>query len=142
MWKFSKAIYYNPKRDRHWQTPWQSIPTFWKCHVKFSITVVGKTTRAGIRDHCSSEKSIYNILSSSQPCNTLVVNPQTYDPSCDLCSLALWTYYILYDCGIFILFMMNLIKHLLLMFDNMTLYFGVTINVNVITTISVIFECC
>ena len=38
--------------------------------------------------------------------------------------------------------MMNLIKDLLLIFDNMTLYFGVIINVNVITRIFVIFECC
>ena len=38
--------------------------------------------------------------------------------------------------------MMNLIKDLLLMFDNMTLYVGIIINVNVITRISVIFECC
>ena len=44
--------------------------------------------------------------------NTLVVKPQTYDPSCDLCSLALWTYDILYDCGILLLFMTNLIKDL------------------------------
>ena len=49
---------------------------------------------------------------------------------------------ILYDCGIFLLFMINLIKDLLLMFDNMTLYFGAIINVNVITRISAIFECC
>ena len=38
--------------------------------------------------------------------------------------------------------MINLIKDLLLMFDNMTLYFGAIINVNVITIISSIFECC
>ena len=44
--------------------------------------------------------------------NTLVVKPGTYDPSCDLCSLALWTYDILYDYGIFLPFMMNLIKDL------------------------------
>ena len=75
-------------------------------------------------------------------CNTLVVKPRTYDPSCDLCSLALWTYDILYDCGILFPFMTNLIKYLLLMFDNLTLYFGVIINVNIITRISVIFECC
>ena len=75
-------------------------------------------------------------------CNTLVIKPQTYDPSCDLCSLALWTYDILYDCGVFLLLVMNLIKELLLMFDNMTLYFGIIINVNVITRIFVIFECC
>ena len=75
-------------------------------------------------------------------CNTLVVKPQTYDPSCDLCSLALWTYDILYDCGIFLLPMINLIKDLLLMFDNMNLYVGTIININVITRISAIFECC
>ena len=38
--------------------------------------------------------------------------------------------------------MINLIKELLLMFDNMTLDFGTIINVNVITNIFVIFECC
>ena len=36
----------------------------------------------------------------------------------------------------------DLIKDLLLMFDNMTFYFGAIINVNVITRISAIFECC
>ena len=41
-----------------------------------------------------------------------------------------------------LLLMINLIKDLLLMFDNMTLYFGTIINVNVITRISTIFECC
>ena len=75
-------------------------------------------------------------------CNTPVVKPRTYDPSCDLCSLALWTYDILYDCGILLPLIMNLIKDLLLMFDKMTLYFGVIINVNVITRIFVSFECC
>ena len=75
-------------------------------------------------------------------CNTLVAKPQTCDPSCDLCSLALCTYDILYDCGILLPLMMNLIKELLLMFDNMTFYFGIIINVNFITRISVIFECC
>ena len=43
-------------------------------------------------------------------CNTLVVNPHTYDPSCDLCSFALWTYDILYDCGLMLLCIINLIK--------------------------------
>ena len=38
--------------------------------------------------------------------------------------------------------MINLIKELLLMFDNMTLDFGTTINVNVITSIDALFECC
>ena len=38
--------------------------------------------------------------------------------------------------------MMNLIKDFFLMFDNMNLYFGVIINVNVITRIFVIFEYC
>ena len=75
-------------------------------------------------------------------CNTLVVKPETYDPSCDLCSLTLWTYAILYDCVIILLCMINLINGLLLMFDNMTLYFGAIMNVNVITRISAIFECC
>ena len=51
-------------------------------------------------------------------------------------------YDILYDCAIFLPFMMNLIKDLLLMFDHMTLYFDVIINVNVITRISAMFECC
>ena len=46
------------------------------------------------------------------------------------------------DCGILLPLMMNLIKDLLLMFYNMTLYFGAIINVNVITRISAIFECC
>ena len=73
---------------------------------------------------------------------TLVVKPQTYDTSCVLCSLALWTYDILYGCGILLLFMINLISDLLLMFDDMTLYFGAITNVNVITRISTIFECC
>ena len=41
-----------------------------------------------------------------------------------------------------LLCMINLIKVLLLMFDNMILYFGAIINVNVITRISTIFECC
>ena len=72
-------------------------------------------------------------------CNTLVVKPQTYDPSCDLCSLALWTYDILYDCGNFLIFIIKLINILLLMFDNMTLYFGAIINVNVIIRIYAIF---
>ena len=75
-------------------------------------------------------------------CSTPLVNPQSYDPSCDLCSLALWTYAISYDCGIMPLCMINLIKDLLLMFNNMTLYFGIIINVNSITRIFVIFECC
>ena len=44
--------------------------------------------------------------------NTPVVKPRTYDPSCDLCSFALWNYDILYDCGIIILCMINLIKEL------------------------------
>ena len=56
-------------------------------------------------------------------CNTPVVNPQSYDPSCDLCYFPLRTYAILYDCGIILLCMISLIKDLLLMFDNMTLYF-------------------
>ena len=38
--------------------------------------------------------------------------------------------------------MINLIKDLLLIFDDMNLYFGAIINVNVITRISTIFECC
>ena len=38
-----------------------------------------------------------------------------------------------------LLFMINSIKDLLLMFDNMTLYFGIIINVHVITRIFVIF---
>ena len=75
-------------------------------------------------------------------CNTLVVKPRTYDPSCDLCSLTLWTDDTLYDCGIFLLLMINLIKDLLLMFDDMTFYFTTIINVSVITRISTIFECC
>ena len=45
-------------------------------------------------------------------CNTLVVKPWTYDPSCDLCSLTLWTYDILYDCRIMILCIINVIKDL------------------------------
>ena len=48
----------------------------------------------------------------------------------------------LYYCGIFNIFMINLIKDLLLMSDIMTLYFGAIINVNVITRIFVLFECC
>ena len=47
-----------------------------------------------------------------------------------------------YDCGIMILFMINLIQDKLLMFDNMTLEFGTIINVNIITIIPAIFECC
>ena len=38
--------------------------------------------------------------------------------------------------------MINLIKDLLLMFDDMTFYFTTIINVSVITRISTIFECC
>ena len=38
--------------------------------------------------------------------------------------------------------MINLIKDLLLMLDTMTLDFGTTINVNVITSIYALFECC
>ena len=75
-------------------------------------------------------------------CNIPIVYPKTYDPLCDLCSLTLWTYDILYDCGIMLLCMINLIKNLLLMFDNMTLDIGTIINVNVITRLSAIFECC
>ena len=41
-----------------------------------------------------------------------------------------------------ILCMINLIKDLWLMFDNVTLDFGIIINVNVITSIFAIFECC
>ena len=52
------------------------------------------------------------------------------------------TYDILYDCVIMLLYMINLIKDLLLMFDNMTLDFGTTIDVNGITSIYAIFECC
>ena len=74
-------------------------------------------------------------------CNTLDVKPQNYDLSCDLCSFALWTYDILYDCGIMLLCIINVIKDLWLLFDNMTLDFGTIINVNV-TRISAIFECC
>ena len=69
-------------------------------------------------------------------CNTPVVKPQTYDPSCDLCSFALWTYDILYDRGIILFCVINLIKDLLLM------DFGTTINVNVISSIYALFECC
>ena len=65
-------------------------------------------------------------------CNTPIVKPWTYDPSCDLCSFVLWTYDILYNCGIFLLFMINLIKEFVLMFNNMNLYFDAIINVNVL----------
>ena len=41
-----------------------------------------------------------------------------------------------------LLCMINLIKDLLLMFDNMTLEFGTTIDVNGITKIYAIFEYC
>ena len=41
-----------------------------------------------------------------------------------------------------IICMINVIKYLWLLFDNMTLYFGTIINVNVITSIFSIFECC
>ena len=41
-----------------------------------------------------------------------------------------------------ILCMFNVIKDLWLLFDNVTLDFGTIINVNVITSIFVIFECC
>ena len=41
-----------------------------------------------------------------------------------------------------LLCMINLIKDLWLMFDNVTLEFGTIINVNVITIIFSIFECC
>ena len=41
-----------------------------------------------------------------------------------------------------ILCMINVIKDLLLLFDNMTLDFVTIINVNVITSIFAIFECC
>ena len=74
--------------------------------------------------------------------NTPVVMPHTYDISCDLCSFSLRTYNILYGCGIMLLYMINLIKDLLLIFDNMTLHFDPTIDVNVITSIYVMFECC
>ena len=74
--------------------------------------------------------------------NTPVVNPQSYDPSCDLCYFPLWTYAVLYDCGIILLCMLNLIKDLLLMFNNMNLDFGTIINVNVPISIFVVFECC
>ena len=41
-----------------------------------------------------------------------------------------------------LLFIINVIKGLWFMFDNMTLYFGTIINANVITSIFTIFECC
>ena len=41
-----------------------------------------------------------------------------------------------------LLCMINLIKDLLLMFDNLTLDFGTTINANVITNIYALFQCC
>ena len=41
-----------------------------------------------------------------------------------------------------ILCMINVIKDLWLLFDNVTLDFGTIINVNVITSIFAIFKCC
>ena len=41
-----------------------------------------------------------------------------------------------------LLCMINVIKDLLLLFDNVTLDIGTSINVNVITSIFAIFECC
>ena len=41
-----------------------------------------------------------------------------------------------------LLFVINVINDLWLLFDNLTLEFSTIINVNVITSIFVIFECC
>ena len=48
----------------------------------------------------------------------------------------------LYDYGIMLLFIINVIKDLWLLFDNATLDFNNIINVNVIIGIISIFECC
>ena len=45
-------------------------------------------------------------------CNIPIVYPKTYDPLCDLCSFALWTCDILYDCRLMILCMINVINDL------------------------------
>ena len=73
---------------------------------------------------------------------TPIVKPQTYDPSCDLCYFELWTQDILFDYGLMLICMINVIKDLLLLFDTVTLDFGTIINGNVITSMFAIFKCC